>query len=239
MLSGAGQEATAGNDVRPGRSRIRIFNRGNFPRLCARLAKTDADLLRILQLYGVPPVWSRSPNFATLVHIILEQQVSLAAARAAVCKLRAAIGRITPRRLLALSDAELKACYFSRQKIVYARHLAEAVLSGELSIKGLAAAPDEHVRAELKKIKGIGDWSVDVFLMMALHRADCFPLGDMALVKSIKEVKGLSVQTDTDEILLIAEQWRPWRTLAAYLLWWSYIRRRNPQRRIAYSGRQN
>ncbi len=167
------------------------------------------------------------PNFATLVHIILEQQVSLASAQAAVRRLKQKIGRITPLKVLALSDAQMKACYFSRQKTLYARHLAEAVLSGKLSFKRLATAPDEQVRAELTNIKGIGDWTVDVFLMMALHRPDCFPTGDIALMKSIREVKGLPAHTGKEEILSVAEQWRPYRTIAAYVLWWSYIRKRN------------
>lgn len=195
--------------------------------LCAQLARQDADLQQILHCHGLPPLWSRSPNFATLVQIILEQQVSLASAQAAVRKLKQKIGRITPRNLLELSDGQMKACYFSRQKTIYARHVAEAVLSGTLSFKRLAAAPDEQVRAELTNIKGIGDWTVDVFLMMALHRADCFPTGDIALIKSIREVKILPAHTGKEEILSLAEQWRPHRTIAAYLLWWAYIRKRN------------
>ena len=206
---------------------IHTFNQANFSRLCAKLARQDYDLQQVLSCYGLPPLWSRKPNFATLIHIILEQQVSLASAQAAVCKLKQKIGRITPLNVLALSDAQMKACYFSRQKTLYSRHLAEAVLSGKLSFKRLATAPDEQVRAELTNIKGIGDWTVDVFLMMALHRADCFPTGDRALIKSIREVKGLRSHTCKEEILSVAEQWRPYRTIAAYLLWWSYLRKRN------------
>jgi DNA-3-methyladenine glycosylase II len=205
---------------------IQTFNQANFCRLCAKLARHDADLQQILQCHGLPPLWSRSPNFATLVHIILEQQVSLASAQAAVRRLKQKIGRITPLKVLALSDAHMKACSFSRQKTIYARHLAEAVLFGRLCFKRLVTAPDEQVREELRHIKGIGDWSVDVFLMMALHRADCFPTGDIALLKSIRDVKGLPAHTRKEEILLIAEQWRPYRTIAAYLLWWAYMRKR-------------
>ena len=209
------------------KTKVLAFDQSSFPLLCGRLAKTDADLGQVLRCHGLPPLWSRTPNFATLIHIILEQQVSLASAQAALRKLKEKIGRVTPRKLLELSDAEMKACYFSRQKIKYARHLAEAILSGRLNLKQLATAPDEQVRAELTQIKGIGNWTVDVFLMMALHRADCFPTGDIALMKSIKEVKNLPAHAGKEEILELAEQWRPCRTVAAYLLWWAYIRKRN------------
>jgi len=209
------------------KTKVLVFDQSSFPLLCGRLAKIDADLRQVLRCHGMPPLWSRTPNFATLIHIILEQQVSLASAQAALRKLKEKIGRVTPRKLLELSDAEMKACYFSRQKIKYARHLAEAILSGRLNLKQLATAPDEQVRAELTQIKGIGNWTVDVYLMMALHRADCFPTGDIALMKSIKEVKGLPPHAGKEEILLLAEQWRPHRTVAAYLLWWAYIRKRN------------
>jgi DNA-3-methyladenine glycosylase II len=209
------------------KTKVLTFDHRSFPLLCRRLAKTDADLGQVLLCHGLPPLWSRPPNFATLIHIILEQQVSLVSAKAAMARLKAKIGRVTPRKLLELSDAEMKACAFSRQKIIYARHLAQAVLSGQLNFKSLAEAPDEQVRAQLTKIKGIGNWTVDVYLMMALHRADCFPTGDIALMKSIREVKNLFAHTGTEKILSIAGQWRPYRTVAAYLLWWAYIRKRN------------
>jgi len=121
----------------------------------------------------------------------------------------------------------MKACYFSRQKTKYAKHLAEVILNGELNIDALQTLPDNAVRTELKKVKGIGDWTVDVFLMMVLHRNDCFATGDIALMKSIKEVKGLVPLTSKAEILLITETWKPYRTLAAFLLWHAYIRKRN------------
>ncbi|MBL7745448.1 MAG: DNA-3-methyladenine glycosylase 2 family protein, partial [Chitinophagaceae bacterium] len=125
-----------------------------------------------------------------------------------------------------LSDAELRACYFSRQKTVYARCLAEALRSKQLSLKKLSAAPDEEVRTELKKIKGIGDWTVDVYLMHALQRTDLFPLGDIALVNSLKEVKRLHPHVTKEKMLAIAEPWRPYRTIASMILWHAYIQKR-------------
>jgi DNA-3-methyladenine glycosylase II len=203
------------------------FDKNNFLSLCDSLAERDKDLKNIIIEFGYPPLWSRTPSFATLIHIILEQQVSLASAKAAFLKLESAIGHITPEKILQLSDEEMKACYFSRQKTKYAKHLAEVILNGELNIDALQTLPDNAVRTELKKVKGIGDWTVDVFLMIVLHRNDCFATGDIALMKSIKEVKGLVPLTSKAEILLITETWKPYRTLAAFLLWHAYIRKRN------------
>ena len=204
-----------------------VFSEANFVQLCKRLAKKDPHLTEIITQYGYPPLWSRKANFETLVHIILEQQVSLASAKAALLKLKEKIGTVTPKKLLLLTDAELKACYFSRQKIVYARCLAEAIENGELSLKKLDKLSDEEVRVSLTAIKGIGNWTVDVFLMMVLHRTDLFPIGDIALINSVKHVKQLPAHTTKEEILQIAEAWRPNRTIAAFLFWHAYIKRKN------------
>ncbi len=120
----------------------------------------------------------------------------------------------------------MKACYFSRQKILYARGVANAILNKELLLEKLSSATDDVVRTELKKLKGIGDWTADVFMMMSLHRMDCFPIGDVALISSIKQVKKLAVQTSKAEIILLAENWRPYRTIASYLLWHAYLQRK-------------
>jgi DNA-3-methyladenine glycosylase II len=211
-----------------------VFSKDDFHSICDKLAAKDSDLAGIIGRFGYPPFWTRHPNFTTLIHFILEQQVSLASAKAALIKLQAYIGNLTPKKLLSLSDAELKACYFSRQKIVYARCLSNAILGKKLSLNKLRHQTDEMVRTELKKLKGIGDWTVDVFLMMSLHRTDLFPSGDVALIKSIKEVKQLPATTSKEEILLLATQWQPYRTIAAYLLWHSYLerRRKNPANKV-------
>ena len=206
---------------------MECFTKDNFILLCDKLARKDKHLKNVIKQYDYPPLWSRVASFATLIHIILEQQVSLASAKAAFLKLEAKIGHITPEKIIQLSDEEMKACYFSRQKIKYAKHLATAIINNELSIEQLNDLPDESLRTELKKIKGIGDWTVDVFMMMALHRCDCFPAGDIALIKSIKEVKGLAPLTSKEEILLIADTWKPYRTIAAFILWHAYIKKRN------------
>jgi DNA-3-methyladenine glycosylase II len=203
-----------------------VFDDGNFQGLCALLSERDADLRGILDRQGYPPMWTRKEGFATLILIILEQQVSLASAYAAFRRLKQKIGRVTPRNVLALSDEELRACSFSRQKIGYARELAEAVQSGRLRLGALAGAGDEEIRSRLKEIKGIGDWTVDVYLMHALRRCDLFPLGDVALVSSLRETKELGSSASKDEMLAIAEAWRPYRTIAAMILWHAYIRKR-------------
>jgi DNA-3-methyladenine glycosylase II len=204
-----------------------IFSEADIANVCNRLAKKDPHIKEIIEQHGYPPFWSRKPSFETLVHIILEQQVSLASAKAALVRLKEKIGTVTPKKLLLLSDAELKSCYFSRQKIVYARCLANAIESGEISIKKLQHLADDDIRITLSKIKGIGNWTVDVFLMMVLHRTDLFPTGDIALMNSVRHVKQLHPQTSKEKILELAEIWRPHRTVAAFLFWHAYIKRKN------------
>ena len=206
---------------------MECFNEDNFISLCDKLARKDKDLKAVIKQHGYPPLWGRVPSFATLIHIILEQQVSLASAKAAFLKLEAKIGHITPEKVLVLTDEEMKACYFSRQKIIYARHLANAIINNEFSIDKIVTLDDEALRTEMKKLKGIGDWTIDVFMMMALHRRDCFPTGDIALMKSIKEVKRLDNNTSKEEVLVIANKWKPYRTIAAFIFWHAYIKKRN------------
>src|SRR5215213_2912797 len=138
---------------------IETLNEKKLAAICKKLSKTDSDLAYIFQTYGTPPLWARAPGFPTLIHIILEQQVSLASALSAFNKLRAKLSEITPEKVLKLTDEELKTCYFSRQKTVYARELAKAVLDESLDLKALEKLADAEAKAELKKIKGIGDWT--------------------------------------------------------------------------------
>jgi DNA-3-methyladenine glycosylase II len=202
------------------------FSEADFKLICNRLSKKDKDLRSVIRAHGHPPMWTRPAIFQTLILTILEQQVSLASAYAAFKKLKQKIGHVTPAKILRLTDEELRACYFSRQKTIYARELAEAIQSKRLNLKKLSLGSDEEIRAELKRIKGIGDWTVDVYLMHALQRADLFPLGDIALVNSLKEIKKLPAQTSREDMLAIAESWRPYRTIAAMILWHAYICKR-------------
>lgn len=202
------------------------FDEGNFNLICNKLARIDKDLHLIIKRHGHPPMWTRPATFQTLILTILEQQVSLASAYAAFKKLKQKTGYVTPAKILSLTDAELRACYFSRQKTIYARELANAVQSKRLRLKKISSAHEDEVRSELKKIKGIGDWTVDVYLMHALQRTDLFPLGDIALVKSLKETKQLHPNTTKETMLSIAEPWRPYRTIASMILWHAYIQKR-------------
>jgi DNA-3-methyladenine glycosylase II len=199
------------------------FDSTNFHRICRDLAAKDPDLSSIIRRHGYPPMWTRPASFQSLILFILEQQVSLASAYAAFRKLKEKTGFVTPAKILLLTDTELRACYFSRQKMVYARELAAAIQKKQLVLKRLQDKHEDVVRHELKKIKGIGDWTADVYLMHSLQRTDLFPLGDIALVNSLKEIKQLHPHTLKEEMLKIAESWRPFRTIAAMILWHSYI----------------
>jgi DNA-3-methyladenine glycosylase II len=203
------------------------FTSFNHATLCDRVSSKDPELQSIIRQNGYPPVWIRPQSFAALIRIILEQQVSLASAKTAFLKLKGYVGTITPEKILKLSDEELRACYFSRQKAGYARHLAEAIASKQLQLRKIARLGDEEVRHELKKVKGIGDWTVDIYLLFALQRCDVFPTGDLAMMNAFKEIKQLPEKTTKEEIIEMAKQWRPYRSIATYLLWHHYIKSRN------------
>lgn len=202
------------------------FSESNFRTLCRQLARKDAHLKNILDTYGYPPMWSRPNSFQTLVLTILEQQVSLASAYAAFKKLKERVGRVTPSAILSLSDEELRGCYFSRQKIVYVRELAGQIESGTLSLRRLANQDETTIRTTLKALKGIGDWTVDIYLIHVLQRPDIFPLGDIALVNSIRHVKSLPPDTTKEDLEMMSEAWRPYRTIATMMFWHHYINRK-------------
>jgi len=202
------------------------FNSDNFYSLCDQLAAKDAHLAIVIREYGYPPVWTRPNTFSTLVLTILEQQVSLDSAFAAYKKLLEKLITITPESVLALSDEELRSCYFSRQKIVYVRGLAQAIVTNHINLEWLYEQPDDVVRTTLKQLKGIGDWTVDIYLMHALQRLDLFPLGDLALINAMKMLMHLEKPTK-EELLIIAEPWKPHRTIATMILWHYYIKKKN------------
>ncbi len=205
---------------------MKRFDSTNFHSICDELGRKDKELGKIVSIYGYPPMWVRPQGFSTLINIILEQQVSLASAKAAFNKLKEKTGSITPVNVLKLSDTEMKACYFSRQKMVYARHLAETLIDKKIKIRKLAGNNDDDVRTTLKQVKGIGDWTVDIYLMFAMQRADIFPTGDLAMMNSLKKIKNLKPTTTKENILAIAETWRPYRSVATYLLWHNYLEER-------------
>jgi DNA-3-methyladenine glycosylase II len=199
------------------------FSTENFQTLCDHVAECDKDLKAILKAYDYPPMWTRPNTFESLIHIILEQQVSLASALAALNKLRERLGKITPATLLALSDEELKTCYFSRQKTVYARHLAQAIESKQFSLKAMEKLSDEEVREKVVALKGLGNWSADIYLMFVLRRTDIFPPGDLAAVNALKAIKKLPKNVSKEKLANVTLRWAPYRTIATMILWHYYL----------------
>ena len=173
--------------------------------------------------HGPPPLWQREEDFGSLIQIILEQQVSLASARAAYDRLSTALGKVTPDNVLKLSDDQLKEIGFSRQKTSYARNLASALIDKKLDLAHLKTLPDDQVRASLMAIKGIGIWTANIYLLMAMRRLDVWPRGDIALAASYQQLKKLPQRPDNDEMARISRAWIPYRSVAARLLWHNYL----------------
>ncbi|MBT3251836.1 MAG: DNA-3-methyladenine glycosylase 2 family protein [Candidatus Marinimicrobia bacterium] len=199
------------------------ISKSNLPKLVEKLIIIDPDLKCIVTKYGYPPLWSRQPGFATLVHIILEQQVSLASAAAAFNKLKTASNEVTPSSFLLYNDEELKKFGFSRQKTLYCRILAESILNGKLNLESLQKMSDSEIGTTLTEIKGIGRWTSDIYLLMVLLRPDIWPKGDIALAASYGMLKQIPKRPNQNDLELIAEKWKPWRSLAARLLWHYYL----------------
>jgi len=198
--------------------------------LAAReLAARDEMLARIHAAHGDPPLWRRATGFQTLVHIILEQQVSLKSAKAMLVRIEAAIQPFTPERVIELGDVYLRGLGVTRQKSAYLLHLSESIVNGDLNFTKLARMSDEEARIVLTRVKGIGSWSADVYLLMAMRRADIWPAGDLALAVAMKELKGLANRPGPEELERLAEHWRPHRAVAARMLWQYYLGRRFSQ----------
>jgi len=187
------------------------------------LTACDPDLAHIVERLGPPPLWARPPGFPTLIRIILEQQVSLASARAAFERLCAVLDPLTPESFLSLGDEALRAIGFSRQKARYSRELALEILSGRLDLTALSSLPDHEVRAELTRVKGIGEWSANIYLLLSLLRPDAWPAGDLALALAVQRVKALDTRPTPFDLEQMSEAWRPWRAVAARLFWHEYL----------------
>lgn len=205
----------------------------NLVRHCSALRQREDFFAKILEDFGPPPLWKRSEDFSSLVQIILEQQVSLASARAAFDRFKMLYGDISPENLLSLSDVDLRSAYFSRQKIVYSRELAQAIISGDLNLEDLRDIPDDEVRDRLTRIKGIGRWTADIYLLMVLSRPDVMPVGDIALYSAYRQLTGLKSRPQREEFAAIAEKWAPHRSTAARLLWHFYLSSRSVKKRKA------
>lgn len=195
----------------------------NFYQLCDGLAARDKELSQIIREYGYPPLWNRPNTFESLVHIILEQQVSLASALAALNKLKERLQTVTPEHFLLLTDEELRSCYFSRQKTIYTRGLAKALAEGTLNLHGLTTLDDAAVRNKLVTLKGIGNWTVDIYLLFVLQRANIFPMGDLAAINALKRIKKLPKDTPHEKLIAITSKWHPYKSAATMLLWHHYL----------------
>lgn len=202
---------------------IRPLDKYTLLQGCGELSKKDDKLAFVYKTYGTPPLWDRPPGFATLLQIILEQQVSLASAKACFDKLSTRLGEVIPESLLTLDDAELKTAGFSRQKTSYARHLAEAILAETINLSNFSFMSDAKVKAELIKMKGVGEWTSDIYLLMALLRPDVMPKGDIALHAAWQKLTGAERRPGSDEFLEMAVKWSPHRSTAARLLWHFYL----------------
>jgi DNA-3-methyladenine glycosylase II len=192
------------------------------------LAALDGEpvFAAILERAGPPRFRRRRNGFETLLHIILEQQVSIDAAAAMFRRLHGLLGEVTPAAFLTVDEPNLRACGFSRQKATYGRGLAEAVASGSLDFARLAAAPDDDALAALVALKGIGRWSAEIYLIFALGRDNIWPAADLGLQFGVAAELGLGTRLGERELREVGERWRPWRTVAACLFWQSYLHAR-------------
>lgn len=188
-----------------------------------KLAGRDKDLASILERFGPPPLWARRPGFPTLVKIILEQQVSLASAASIFSRLQKNVIPFHPARMIELGEVHLKSQGLTRQKISYCLHLAQSLHDKHLNLSRLGRMSDDEVKAALMEVKGIGSWSADVYLLMALGRADIWPAADLALAVAVSNLKRLQGRPNPNQLIEIAEPWRPFRSVAARMLWQYYL----------------
>ena len=201
----------------------RALTRASLAAGVAALARRDRDFAALHRRNGLPPMWARRPGFPTLVHIVLEQQVSIAAARTLFRRVSAALGGMTPERVLERGVPGLHRLGLTRQKASYCHALAAAVAEGSLSLGDIARADDDAGRTALLALRGIGPWSADIYYLMALRRPDVWPVGDLALAIALQEVKGLRRRPDAERQAAISAAWAPWRSVAARLLWHHYL----------------
>ena len=208
-----------------------VLDEASFTAAATQLATQDRALAAIVDRHGLPEFWAREPGLETLVLLILEQQVSLASARAAYDRLVGRLGVLTTGGILSSTDEELRADGFSRQKARYVRGLASAIEDGSLDLGAVGALGDDDVRLALVALPGIGPWTAEVYLLSALRRPDTWPVGDIALQEAARRALRLETRPTSEELERIGEVWRPHRASAARLLWHLYLS--EPRRRRA------
>ena len=199
------------------------LNKKSLIKAVEYLEVRDRHLKLVVSKFGPPPLWEREEGFKTLIYIILEQQVSLASAKAAYDKLLKKIGSITSVNFLKLTDVELKLIGFSRQKTSYGRNLADAIITERLNLTELSDLDDAQAKEQLMNIKGIGPWTADIYLLMALGRPDIWPNGDIALASAVQKLKGIASRPSFEELNSMSLKWQPWRAVAARILWHYYL----------------
>jgi DNA-3-methyladenine glycosylase II len=187
------------------------------------LSQKDEVLKTIIADFGLPIIQKREEGFASMCHIILEQQVSIASAKAAYEKLVNLVGKVDPFNISNATDQDLRTCGISRQKTLYLKDLARRVINKELSFSLLAMKTEQQIRNELIQIKGVGNWSIDVYLMFCMQSQDIIPLGDIAIKNTLIEL--YNCQSD-EEMLAISSNWKPFRTLASFIIWHYYLKKR-------------
>jgi DNA-3-methyladenine glycosylase II len=201
----------------------RALDRDGLEAAIAELADRDPDLAAIVDRHGSPPLWDRPAGFETLVAIVLEQQVSLRSGAAALERLRLSAGSVSPKAVAALGEDGARAAGLTRQKARYVVALARSAIDGTLDLAAIAAAPDGDARSMLTGLLGVGGWTADIYLLMALCRPDVWPVGDLALAAAMRRAKRLAALPTAAEQEAIVEAWRPWRAVAARLLWQAYL----------------
>jgi len=204
-----------------------VLTEVNLVAAAKQLARRDQHLRLILNKFGPPPLWARRPGFSTLVKIILEQQVSLSSAASMFARLKKNVVPFQPVRMIELGEVHLKSLGLTRQKTAYCLHLAKSLTDKRLQLSQLSRMSDTDAKAALMEIKGLGSWSADVYLLMVLRRPDIFPATDLALVTSVTNLKQLTSRPSTNQFLEMAEAWRPYRSVAARMLWQYYLARRD------------
>ncbi|UCC14282.1 MAG: DNA-3-methyladenine glycosylase 2 family protein [Gammaproteobacteria bacterium] len=203
----------------------RPLTKDSLDRACRILADRDPHLGVSYTRHGTPPLWKRRPGFRTLVQIVLEQQVSLASGRATLKRIEATFGPVTAARLAKAGQEGLRSVGVTRQKARYCALLAEASRAGDLNLRKISRSRDRDAMSALTAFKGIGSWTAEVYLLMALGRPDVWPAGDLALAKAIQTVKQLPERPDEESMRVLAQPWSPFRAVAARMLWHDYLQR--------------
>ncbi len=197
-----------------------------YDRGISELTTRDSDLAVAVSRWGNPPFWCHEPGFSGIVIAILSQQVSLESAQATFTKLENVISSINPEKFLTLDGNTLRKIGFSRQKASYIQGVAHEIIEGEFDMEELESMGDDQARGRLMDVRGIGTWTADTYLLFALRRSDAWPSGDLALAKAIQELRGLIKIPSFKKVDGIADRWRPWRAVAARILWHHYLNER-------------